>query len=82
LDRGEAKTALTHQVLKEPRELIDERDIRQRATASREPRNNKTKHLLNRATDVLHALSRSDGSELSSATRGDPLDYERLDVSG
>jgi hypothetical protein len=81
LERGGAKTALTQQVLEEPRELVDERDIKERAAASREPGNNKAKHLLNRATNVLDALARSDGTELSSAMRGDPLGYERLDMS-
>src|ERR1700680_490144 len=37
LERGGAKTALTQQVLEEPRELVDERDIEERAAAWREP---------------------------------------------
>ena len=81
MERGGAKTALAPQVLEEPRELINERDVKKRAAASREPGNNKAKHLLDRATDVLDALARGDGTELSNATRGNPLGYERLDMS-
>jgi hypothetical protein len=81
LERGAAKTALTQQVLEEPRELVHERDIKDRAAASREPGKNKAKHLLDRTTDILDALARSDGTELSSAMLGNPLGYERLDMS-
>ena len=81
LERGGAKTALAPQVLEEPRELVDERDVKERAAASCEPGNNKAKHLLDRDTDVLDALARADGTELSSAIGGDPLGYERLDMS-
>ena len=38
-------------------------------------------YLLDRATDVLDALTRGLGTELRSAIRGDPLGYERLDMS-
>ena len=80
MERGRAKTALTQQVLEEPRKLIDERHPKERAAASREPGNHKAKHLLDRTADVLDALARGDGTELSSAIRGDPLGYERLDM--
>ena len=76
-----AKTALTHQVLRRPGNSWMNRPVKQPAAASREPGNNKTKHLLDRATNVLDALARGDATELSSAIRGDPLGYERLDMS-
>jgi hypothetical protein len=81
LERGRAKTTLRQQVLEEPRELVDERHLEQPAAASHEPGNNKAQHLLDRATDVLDALARGLRTELSSATRGDPLGYERVDMS-
>jgi hypothetical protein len=79
VERRGTKTALAQQVLEEPRKLVDERHLKQRAAACREPGNNKAKHLLDRTTDVLDALARSDGTELSKL--GDPLRYERLDMS-
>jgi hypothetical protein len=79
VERGAAKPALAQQVLEEPRKLVDERHLKERTAASREPGNNKAKHLLDRTTDVLDALARSDGTELSRL--GDPLRYERLDMS-
>ncbi len=78
MERGAAKPALAQQVLEEPRELVDERNLKQRAAASRDPGNNKAKHLLDRTTDVLDALARGDGTELSKL--GDALRYERLDM--
>jgi hypothetical protein len=79
VERAAAKPALAQQVPKEPRELVDEWHLKQRAAASHEPGNNKAKHLLDRTTDVLDALTRGDGTELSKL--GDPLRYERLDMS-
>jgi hypothetical protein len=81
VERGAAKPALAQQVLEEPREHVDERDIKKRAAAPREPWNNKAKHLLDRTTDILDALAPGDGTELSSAMLGDPLGYERFDMS-
>jgi hypothetical protein len=79
LERGATKSALAQQVLKEPRKLVDERHLKQPAAPSRKPGNNKAKHLLDRPTDVLDALARGDGTEPSKL--GEPLRYERLDMS-
>ena len=80
VEGGRAKPALTQQVLEEPRQLVAERHPEQHTAASREPGNNKTKHLLDRHMDVLDALTRGHRTELSSAIRRDPLGDECLDI--